>query len=167
MATATDNFGLDQFDDDFKPRDPFTSKFEDLPDGEYTFQITKAELTRRGAAQTTVLHMKVRIHDGEFNGVEDARDSWLRDKEAVARIGQDLVRLGFDADTWNAKNGKSFSAEFPKVVTQLPGIVFKGKKRSSSKDGKKYVNIDINGFVEKKEVPAGEVSGADFENDPF
>lgn len=140
---------LEQFDDAFTPKQGITSGIEAISDGAYDFTILNAALTTTKTSQTLILRMEIKC---ESLGVVAEKPYFLTSQEQIDRLGGDLATLGFPVGTWNAANGKKFSVEMSKAIGQLPGLRFKGTKKTSEnkKDATKpYHNLYINSPLPK------------------
>jgi hypothetical protein len=165
---------LRQFDEDFTPA-PSTanlSRPEDLTDGVYEFEITSAQLKNPKGHNILELHLVV-LTPGVHDGMNIQFSKFLDSAEAAARIGRDLATLGFDTGDWKVTNGRPFSVEFDKAVKLLPGLRWRGtKKTSQSADGTKtYHNLFVDERVRTDGKPErfgpAELNAAAEPDDPF
>lgn len=142
MSTAATDFpDLERFDDTYQPaeRTGFRPGLEVIPDGPHDFTILSAELTRTKNSNELILRAELRCED-TLQVIE--RPWFFTNPEAVARLGGDLVLLGFDADRWTSQFGRKFSEELPKAVGKLGGKRFRGTKKIGQQNGKPILFID-------------------------
>jgi hypothetical protein len=138
-----DSFGLDQFDTGYAPENK-PGELEEIPDGEYTFEIKTAKLEVTPNAGLTILRLELQVLGGPLDGTIAKHTKFLTSQEQVNYLGTDLAKLGFDSDTWNPTHKKKFSVELPKAVEHMPGIRFIASKSSrEGKDKKKFTNLLI------------------------
>lgn len=133
---------ISNYDQDYAPSEnkAFMPGAEVLADGVYVMDIIEAELTRTEKKQEPILQLTLRMP----GGLTIQHAYFFRDQAAVDRLGADLCVLGFDADKWNGRHGRKFSAELSKAVGKLAGIRFQAKKRTyDGRDGKQKTALDI------------------------
>jgi len=137
------------FDDYFSPSEP--KKFlniNDLPVGDYEFQIQKAEATQLMKTGEKIVDFSLLVAKGPMQGSTVSRTYFFRTDMSVNMFGADLVLLGLPAQTWTKEHGKKFSVEMPKALPTLNGKTFRGSiKESNGKDGKVYKNLRIGGII--------------------
>ena len=163
----TDEYGLIGFDEEAKPSSGFSNKLEDIPDGEYQFLITKAEMRKNASAGYSILDMTLRVLDGDRAGTEGSKPVFFKEQQNVNIFMGELRVLGFDVDNWTVAKQRPFSSELVKARLQLPGLAFKGKKKKS-KDGV-HINIEVKELIGRREIPgaAAAAAAAAAKNDPF
>ena len=137
------------FDEFFSPSEQ--KKFlniNDLPVGDYEFQISKAEATQLMKTGEKIVDFTLVVAKGPMQGSTVNRTYFFRSDMSVNMFGADLVLLGLPAQTWTKEHGKKFSIEMPKALPTLNGKTFRGSiKESQGKDGKTYKNLRIGGIV--------------------
>lgn len=146
---------LEQFDDAFAPKQGITNGLEALADGAYDFTILNANISTTKNSGTTILRLEIKC---EQLGSIVEKPYFMTGQEQIDRLGGDLATLGFPAGTWNKEHGKKFSVEMAKAIDQLPGLRFKGTKKTNpnkSDPSKPYHNLYINAPLPK----AGSVGG--------
>jgi hypothetical protein len=135
---------LQSFDtDDFKPadRNAYRCGIDVLQEGNHDFAVQGGEFRR--AKDSAIFALVLR---SETQNTICERTYWLNRKEEGERLAADLMVLGFDTDQWQAP-ARPFSKEFLKVVPQLPGIRFKGTKKTNpnkNDPAKVYHNLYVN-----------------------
>lgn len=120
-----------------------------LADGDHTFTVVDGELTT-GNFIIYVLKCAVRTGDGqEYTG---EKKYFLKGKDGpdakkINELKADLAVLGFDTANWTPANGKPFLQQLARIKPVLPGLQFKGRKKTSpNKNDPKspYVNVYLN-----------------------
>ena len=89
------------FDDYFSPSEP--KKFlniNDLPVGDYEFQIQKAEATQLMKTGEKIVDFSLLVAKGPMQGSTVSRTYFFRTDMSVNMFGADLVLLGLPAQTW-------------------------------------------------------------------
>lgn len=138
--------GLEFADDAFVPSEgPLGA--ESLPEGEYVFEVVKAEIkfknTDKGGAQHILEFGWKVVSEGMYHD-STIRYAWfIKDKESANRVGGDLRKLGFDCELWTIANGRKFSEELPKAIEHIVGMRFTGKKATNKTGDKTFHNIYI------------------------
>ncbi len=136
---------LEAFDRDFAPDGGRRPGVDSLADGDYDFEIVHAELTKTEKTNEAILKLDLRVAGEGAAGV--VRYAYLfRSLTGVNVLGSDLCTLGFDADQWKPP-ARPLSRELPRAVPLLPGIRFRGKKKTTPnpKDPTKpYANLYVN-----------------------
>lgn len=120
-----------------------------LPDGDHTFQVTDGELKKTAKAVVFTLKFSAAVGDAQYLG---EKTYWLKgnkgvDERQINNLKADLKLLGFDVDNWTVANGRPFTAQLGLIKPLLPGLGFKGRKKTNpnQNDPKKpYVNIYLN-----------------------
>jgi hypothetical protein len=162
---------LESFDTDFKASQMAgrSSGIETLPDADYDFVITKAEMRRTPQTNDLILSVYVRVLGGPQDGKEVEKPYFFNRQKSVDILGGDLMTLGFDADKWTLAHGRKFSQELPRVVPKLAGIRFRGtKKASQGDDNKTYHNLYINARLAEAGVTPGAATVPPLDSDiPF
>lgn len=174
-------YDLGSYDDDFAPAEPAVAmtKAEELTDGNYEWEVKKAAIKHPKGHVILELALEV-ISAGKHAGAVIQHSLFMDDRDGVARVGRDLLTLGFDTDQWLKAKGRPFSQEFPKAVKLLPGLRVKGQKKTNEKKEKgvmvgHYHNIYLNERLATDGRPAhfgpeelAEVAqAAKYEEDPF
>jgi len=147
---------LKKFDAEYAPEGGITPGPESLPDGEYDFQITSADVEKTKKSGMPILRMGLRVVGGALDGRTLERASFLDKQKGINRLGADLITLGFDADTWTMAHGKSFGDELRAAIQRLAGVTFSGKKVTSDdvdQNGDHYHNIYINSLTRLAGMP--------------
>jgi hypothetical protein len=162
---------LEQFDNEFTPAPPTaTSGPEDLTDGEYLFEVAEARLKKPKGNNILEMALLV-LTPGKHEGATIQYATFINNHESAARVGRDLRTLGFDTDEWKKPNGRPFSAEIDKAIKLLPGLRWKGVKKTNKNGEKTFHNIYINERVLTDGKPQhfgpAELNGTADPNDPF
>lgn len=89
---------LTQFDDDFENAEIKESEFDDVPDGKYTVNIDRAELTTSKKAGNPMLKWTLCIQSGEFEGRLLWRYNVLLTPENMSWLKGDLYKCGLTID---------------------------------------------------------------------
>jgi hypothetical protein len=158
------SFDLSAFDDDdFKPAEkrPLLVKPEELPDGQYDFEITKGYIQATGGNGKDphiIWKMELKVlSGGKYDGAMVDFAMFIDTKDASERAARILKDIGFDSDLWKGKPGnpgaRPFSEEFPKAVSLAARmrLRLKGAKKANEGTDKKtgatklYHNLYING----------------------
>lgn len=152
---------LEDFDDDFPTATApagRAGKLEDLPDGEYLFEITRCEVKgddeTRGNGPLVTLKLQV-LTDGPQFEANVEHTYWLTKKDDagqrvknerdVGQLKKDLETLGFDVKEWTKEHARPFSAELLKAAKAMRGVAFHGKKKTNTgNQGKKFHNLYVN-----------------------
>lgn len=140
-------FDLAFLDEGFAPAAPAgrDAGVEDLTDGDYELAIRSAVLKSLKAKQMTILELGLEVlSPGKHQGAGIKYPVFLKDADSAARLGRDLMTLGFDCEDWTKANGRPFSQELGKAMLVLPGIVMVCHKKTNAKDGKTFHNLYIN-----------------------
>lgn len=143
---AIDLSFLDSYQEDFSPQTASSLPLlENIPDGSYDCTFISAIVTETKTQKQPILKCMVR-----FDSLDQTAEKayFLANQENVNRLAGDLKTMGFEADKWK-KNCK-LSEEISKAVSQLPGLRFKGTKKTSppNQSGKVYHNLYINAALE-------------------
>jgi len=97
------------FDDYFSPSEP--KKFlniNDLPVGDYEFQIQKAEATQLMKTGEKIVDFSLLVTKGPMQGSTVSRTYFFRTDMSVNMFGADLVLLGLPAQTWEREDLQGF-----------------------------------------------------------
>jgi hypothetical protein len=161
---------LQGFDDAFAPAPANANRAEDITDGTYLFEILAARFKRPKDNNVLELTLVV-LSPGPHEGASVQHSLFINNQESAARVGRDLATLGFDTDQWKPANGRPFSAEFDKALKLLPGLRWKGTKKTSKSGEKVYHNIFIDERADGDGRPAhfgpDELNAATNSGDPF
>lgn len=131
-----DNFGdLDSWGREAKAEHVFGTKVEDLPNGDYDFEIVSATLEQVGEKCDRICRLNLRIVDG----AAVQWTCWLNEQKKMNTFLADLSAMGFDASRWGDAFQRPLSREIPAAVAKLPGVKFRGHK-SSRADNRPGVN---------------------------
>lgn len=143
------------------------SRLDTLPDGDYDFEILDAAMDRSFRDQALMLRVLLKVLNGPCQDLEVEHVYWFKSKRNVEFLGGALCTLGFDADRWTAVHRRKFSAELPRAVEKLPGIRFRGTKKTNKDNGTSFHNLYINARLGNTAMPEpGPISG-DIEQDGF
>ncbi|HEY1189943.1 MAG TPA: hypothetical protein VGE74_20000 [Gemmata sp.] len=148
MATS-----MADLDEDFeKAKDPGTREngLENLPDGEYVFEITHGEQKDTKSGPLVSFKLTV-VSDGPFASKEVEHNYFLMKKvkggtgyekndAQIAQLKKDLETLGFDVPNWTKANERPFSAQLKLAMGVIVGVQFKGKKKKSNEFHNLYLN---------------------------
>lgn len=117
---------LDGYGTEYQPRHSgFAPGLEVLSDGFHDFEITAAVLDR---AKDGSLIAKLNLREPNAGEIEWTH--WLNKQTDVNAFCADLAVLGFDCDKWGPRFNRPLSQEIPKAVAKLPGLKFRGMKRT-------------------------------------
>lgn len=145
---------ISRFDDEFTPDMGFRPGPEILPDGLVDLMILDAVPDRTFKDREAVFRLSLRTLSGPAAGTLFDLVYFLSRSESVARLGGDLVTLGFDADKWKPPQ-RPFSQEIKKVLVKLKGLKFRAMKETNWSEPKQryYHNIRINSALNKDTPP--------------
>ena len=144
---------LAAFDNDFNPSvGGQRPGIETLPDGDYDFEVTSAELTRTEKSNELILRVGLRV-GGKV--VEHAY--FFRTQTGVDILGGDLCTLGFDSDQWKPPH-RPFSRELVAAVPRMVGLRFRGRKVTKP-DKKEPTKSHANLYVNQLLGAAGSAPG--------
>lgn len=124
--------------------------------GNYLCEIKKAEPTKTPQSGNNVIRLLLYAHSGPLAGYLIDHSYFVDEATGTARLGGDLVLLGFDADKWTAAHKRRFSVELAKHLPQLVGLCFQAKKelsKAKEEGGRQYVNFNIGGLVKRPTGP--------------
>ncbi len=140
-------FDADALDDGFEKRNK--EGLAGLPDGEFTFTITAAEM-KTIKTGNTLFNRSVTVIGGDHDGHTAKYDTFLTvdDGKTVNNINmksleKDLAALGFDVENWGRANGRPLSKELPKAAMAMIGMKFVGKKEAKTSGDKTYQNLYV------------------------
>ena len=135
---------LKSFDHEFVPEHAFRPDISTLSDGDYDFEIVNGDLTKANNG-ARILNLGVRAN----GGMVVQRTYWLTDNRGMNELGADLMLLGIDVKKWGSGPGKTSIADaLPAAVKKLPGLRFRGGKRTETgKDGKLYHKLYIGSLI--------------------
>lgn len=148
MSEAFDLAWMQGIDDDFTPG-TMTAKVESLVDGEYEFEVGKAQKKIIEAKNMLIIEMEMEVlTPGKHQGQKIQHSIFITDLDSLKRATNDLMKLGFDCGLWTPANGRPVSKEILKVHKALKGMRFKAKK--ATKDNK-YHNL----YIKSRMLPDG------------
>lgn len=141
---------FDNYQENFVPeQSSFRLGLEALPDGPYDFEIVEVQPDIINT--DAVLRVGLRVGVG---GTVIERLYWLGTQDGVNALGADLCIFGFPADQWK-QQGRKLGDELKAVVAKMPGIKFKGMKRSyTRKDGKPGHSLNVIARIAGTTMPA-------------
>lgn len=157
-------------------------KIDDLPDGEYVFEISSGDAMETNSGPLVKLKLMIFAPGSPHDGGKIDRDYWLTEKDRdtgdrvkstrnIDLLKKDLKTLGFDCENWTRGNNRPFSVELDRAMGVISGVRFHGKKSSKPKDnkpGESWHNLYVNARVKDDGRPAAfgpaELAG---EPDPF
>lgn len=158
---STDPFGAapppnydfyDTYEQDYKPEHRYALDIKALEDGPHEFEILSAQLVTANNGKP-ILECSLKV-DGGLT----IKHSWWHDsQDGFNAMCADLLILGFDADKWG-RGGKPIREALPAAVARMPGLRFKGLKRTRvvedkpmpgvpAKEKKTYHDLIIHGLV--------------------
>lgn len=134
---------IGQYDREYAPaeRTVMMPGVDALADGPHLLEVASAELTRTQKTNEPICRVLLRVLGGPQAGLVVEKGYLFRGQDSVDRLGADLLALGFDADKWSGRHGRRFSVELEKALPRLRGVRFQGKKNTSAKDGKAYLDV--------------------------
>lgn len=135
---------LSKFDEQFAPTTTRSANLEALTDGSYAFDVAGAELTQTSNSKETLLRLTLKVVSGPSEKDLTVEHTYFfRSQENANRCGGDMKALGFPAEKWVG----CFSTELGKAVPKLPGVRFRATKKTNTRDGKTYHNLNIDGRI--------------------
>lgn len=152
---------LDSYENEYKPEHAVRPRLETLADGDYEFTILDAAIVH--LVNKPVLRAGLKVEGGGI-----IEHTWWHDsQDKFNAMAADLLSLGFPADKWG-KGGIPVKQGFPDAVAKMPGIRFKGAKRTERPTegtyaGKVFHKLYISGRVSGKPMPG---PAAEFSNGP-
>ena len=141
---------LERYNNELHPNQQLLG-VDSLDDGNYDFEILRAEFDRTPEQRSLVVRATLKILSGptEKNAAAGLvlERLWFLDKLTNAeRFAGDLKSLGFDVDQWKPP-ARPFSQEVARAVPRLQGLRFRARK-STRRDGEKvYHNLNLVGAV--------------------
>jgi hypothetical protein len=143
---------LASFDASYRPESPIRAGIDTLSDGDYDFEVRKAELTRTAKTNDRILRIELLAGGRCVEWVH-----FLSTQSSMNQLGADLCVLGFDADRWG-QPGRSVAVELPKAVAQLPGRRFRATKRTDRPTegqyaGRSFHKLYVNALLSGSAVP--------------
>lgn len=105
-----------------------------LPDGPHTFIVTDGELT---TGNFIIYQLKFTVRAADGQEITGEKKYFLKGKDGpdtkrINELKADLATLGFDTANWTQANGKPFLVQLARIKPVLPGIQFKGKKKTNA-----------------------------------
>jgi hypothetical protein len=123
---------LSRFDQDYKPEMMFRPSIDQLPNGNYEFEIVSVGIERTTKSNELIFRISLRANGGSVW----EWSHFPKDQKACNKIGYVLSSLGLER--WFAK-GQPFSRGIDEAVNRLKGLKFTGQKVANvdSRDSKK------------------------------
>lgn len=138
----------------------------DLPDGDYEFEIKKVYLKTSKKQQTPIISMELQVLSGPaFVGNVIERPSFITSQEAFGFVLADCLKLGFDADQWKKATGRPASQEIEKAAKLMEGLRFAGQKKTNGTYHNVYIDKRLNTDGKPAKFTAADLDAAP--KDPF
>ena len=112
------------------------TRVEELPEGSYSGQITKAGIknieTKNGPA--TLFEISIAINDATMKGMRVIYTItyWLTSEPNLRRCLTGLKRLGFECDQWGPAHGRPYTVELEAAAEKMAGCILQFKRGTSS-----------------------------------
>lgn len=136
---------INNFGDEFDPTSNRKLNLESLTDGEYEVSVVDAQLDRIQSTGAAVLRWTLKILEGpSCKGSMVEKVNFFASQPGVNALGADLQILGIDCKAWKDK-GIPLGRGIVESLPRLPGVVFVGRKRTSTNqnNGKVYHNLNV------------------------
>lgn len=136
--TPQDDFGLEQFDQDFTeaPVEDSTA-FTEPPDGMYQVIVDKVEVTRSKANNNPMLKWQLKILGPKCAGRFLFRHNMIMNAQNVKWLKNDLATCGLNVSSLKL-------SDLPNVLSELLDVALEVQKKTVGK----YTNIYLNKRIE-------------------
>jgi len=156
--TESEDLGLEQFDDEFEATKPADTQGEDVPNGDYSVRVQKAEVAKSKSSDATLLKWQMRVLGPKHAGRMVWKNSVISSK-SMPYLKAELLLCGLELERLS---------DLTERCNELAGCCLKVRKT----DRGTFINARLTAEEENDgdddETLGGRSGAADLEDDsPF
>ena len=131
-----EDFGLEQFDNDFNEAIVEEREYDEVPDGKYQVYVDRVEMKRSKAKDLPMLSWQLKIIGPRFAGRFLFRNNMIASAENVKWLKQDLATCGMDVSNMKL-------SELPRRLNELLDVQLEVQKATKGEFSNVYLNRQI------------------------